>query len=233
MMKRDIVPSENIGLHLVWFDTTYYVKPLPEWLLNWDYYDEVLCADEQLFRAANGLLSTYTKLVQHPSDFRIARELGLFPDSLERWEDWSRIAASVQRGNGIADGNVSERYRYGELRLRRLNHIYRIFRRENYHSVYAQYDQFFSKNFAWLLLLVVYLSVILSAMQVVLSTAIENVPFENVSYWVSIAALVFIGVVIGLQVFLFVGLFLYHLVCTILNLERERVPWAGHTKGGS
>jgi len=146
VMKRDIVLTENVGLHLVWFDTTYYAKPLPEWLLDWHFHGRVPCGDKELLHAANGFLRTYIRLVQHPSDFHIARELGLLPDCLDSWEDWSGIVASVRELGDIPDMNVSKRYHYGELRLRRLNHIYRVFHRGNYHSVYLQYDQFFSKN---------------------------------------------------------------------------------------
>jgi len=129
MMKRDIVLTENVGLHLVWFDTTYYVKPLPEWLLNWHFYDRVLCNNKDLMLAANGFLRTYIRLVQHPSDFRIARELGLLPACLDTWEAWSGIVASVRELDDIEDIEVSKRYHYGELRLRRLNQIYRAFHR--------------------------------------------------------------------------------------------------------
>jgi hypothetical protein len=231
VMKRDIVLTENVDLHLVWFDTTYYVKPLPEWLLDWHFYARVPCDDKELWHAANGLLRTYIKLVRHPSDFRIARELGLLPDCLNTWEDWSGFVASVHELGGIPDIDVSKRYHYGELRLRRLNQIYRVFHRKNYHSVYLQYDQFFSKNFAWLVLFVAYLSVVLSAMQVVLATSIQNMRFEDVAYWVSNAALVFIAATIGLQLLLLVVLFVYHLVCTVLNLEKKEYPWIGRRRG--
>jgi len=232
MMKRDIVLTENVGLHLVWFDTTYYVKPLPEWLLNWHFYDRVLCNNKDLMLAANGFLRTYIRLVQHPSDFRIARELGLLPACLDTWEAWSGIVASVRELDDIEDIEVSKRYHYGELRLRRLNQIYRAFHRENYYSVYLQYDQFFSKNFAWLVLFVGYLSVVLSAMQVVLATSFQNMRFEDVAYWVSIAALLFIAATIGLQLLLLVVLFIYHLVRTILNLEKKECPWVGRRRSG-
>ena len=234
LMKRDIVITENIDLHLIWFDTTYYVKPLPEWLLSWNFYKQELCKEKDLFQAANGFLRTYTKLVRYPCDFRIARDMGLLPGSLEKWEDWSRMVASIRRdGLDIADQDMSKRYRYGELRLRRLNVICHVFQRQHYHSIYVQYDQFFSSNFAWLLLFVVYLSVILSAMQVILSTDKKDARFEDASYWLSLAALLFVVATIGLQVFLFVVLFLYNLACTIINLEKEGVPWAGHTRGES
>jgi len=52
-----------------------------------------------------------------------------------------------------------------------------------------------------------------------------EIHFENASYWVSVAAAVAVAT-IGLQVFLFAVLnFLFNMVCTIINLERDGVPW--------
>jgi hypothetical protein len=225
MMKREVVPCENINLHLVWHDTTIYVKPLPVWLLNYDFFKKNISSNSELKKQANGFLKTYTRLVAYPIDFRIAKDNGLLPDEVKTWEQWSAIAKSLVE-NTINEDDIHRRYKYGELRLRRLNHIYRFWRfGESYHSVYVQYDNFFTQNFGWLLLLVVYVSAILSSMQVVLATPQSGPAFSAASYWFSVVALIIIAFGVALQALLFIVLFIYHLICTIINLQRKRVEW--------
>jgi hypothetical protein len=224
MMKREVMPCENVALHLVWHDTTIYIKPLPAWLLNYEFFKKDICTNEKLLPQANGLLRTYTRLVAYPSDFKIAQDKGLLPSEVKTWEQWSALAASLI--DGISEKDVHRRYRYGELRLRRLNHVSRFWRwGEAYHSVYVQYDHFFAQNFAWLLMLVVYLSVILSSMQVVLATPQAGQAFQDASYWFGVVALIIIVMGLSMQAALFIYLFLFHLVRTILNLKKERMEW--------
>ncbi|KAA8900662.1 hypothetical protein FN846DRAFT_958498 [Sphaerosporella brunnea] len=226
MMKREVLPCENISLHLVWHDTTIYIKPIPAWLLDPEFVAKNITPDKNLWLLANGFLKTYTKLVMYPNDFKIAQEKGLLPEEVDSWKTWSAIAASLNHRILDTDDHVHKRYKYGELRLRRLNHICRFWGwGKSYHSVYVQYDSFFAKNFAWLLMVVVYVSAILSSMQVVLATPRSKPSFIDASYWFSVMALVIIGFGVTLQAVLFVVLFLYHLVCTIHNLQMKGVPW--------
>jgi hypothetical protein len=225
MMKREVVPCENINMHLVWHDTTIYVKPLPVWLLNHEFFKNKISSDDDLRKLANGFLKTYTRLVAYPIDFGIAKEKGLLPEDVKSWDQWSAIANSLVDNITEVD-DIHRRYKYGELRLRRLNHIMRFWHfGASYHSVYVQYDNFFTQNFGWLLLLVVYVSAILSAMQVVLATTQNGPAFGAVSYWFSVMAVIIIALGVALQVLLFIVLFIYHLICTIQNLQRKRVEW--------
>jgi len=125
VMKRDIVITENIDLHLIWFDTTIYIKPLPAFIIDWDFFKTNICPDEDLYKLANGFLKTYTKLIQHPSDLKIALDMGLVPNTI-KWSFWSEFSTMLQPK--IDDFQINKRYTFGELRLRRLNHVYRFLR---------------------------------------------------------------------------------------------------------
>lgn len=224
MMKREILVTENIGLHLVWFGETIYIKPLPAYLLNLDFFTDHICPDPKMVLLANGFLSTYAKMVRHPVDFHIAKELGLLPEGIE-WEAWGKFSMELQ--NTLCKDDINKRYFFGELRLARLNHIYRFVKWEwsGYHMMYRQYGEFFSKNFGWMLLLVVYMSVILSAMQVVLATLKQTDFFNSLSYDFGVTAILLVVVSVGLQAVLWAVLWVYHLVCTICNLQKTKSEW--------
>ncbi|KIJ18033.1 hypothetical protein PAXINDRAFT_97552 [Paxillus involutus ATCC 200175] len=95
MSKRDIVLTEDPGLHLLWYDSTIFIKPLPICLLHYDFFTAHICHDEGLFREACDFLRTYALLIKYGSDFRIARELGLLPECIT-WKQWSELAFSLQ-----------------------------------------------------------------------------------------------------------------------------------------
>jgi uncharacterized membrane protein len=225
MMKRDITISEKIELHLVWFDSTIFIKPLPAWILDYDFYEKHICSNEKLYLLANGWLVSYTKLIRYPSDFDIAMELKLLPSGMN-WDTWCMLSYKLQKELDEDCTKVNERYHYGELRLPRLNHIYRFLRWFSvYQNVYRQYDHFFSKNFAWLLLLVVYISTILSALQVVVSTQDTPEKLMDFSYWVGLLSVALILFFVAVQLLLFIIIFVYHFVATVKNLSKERMGW--------
>ena len=124
-------------------------------------------------------------MIQHPVDFSIAKECGLIlPDVT--WSAWNRFQADLQL-NITEPYQINKRYHYGELRLDRLNTIYRIHRgqwRRGYFLVHTRYKSFFRANFEWLILAFAYLSVVLSALQVLL--AAEQSQGQVVLKWVSI-----------------------------------------------
>ncbi|KAI5802109.1 hypothetical protein FPQ18DRAFT_300252 [Pyronema domesticum] len=225
MMKRDITISENIELHLVWFDSTIFIKPLPAWILDYDFYQKHICSNEKLYLLANGWLVSYTKLVRYPSDFDIAMELKLLPSGMT-WDSWCVLSYKLQKELNDDCTKVNKRYYYGELRLPRLNHIYRFLRGFSvYQNVYRQYDHFFSKNFAWLLLLVVYLSTILSALQVVIGIQDTSEKLMGFSYWVGLLSVALILFFVAVQLLLFIVIFVYHFAATVKNLEKEKMGW--------
>ncbi|PVH71310.1 hypothetical protein DL98DRAFT_553712 [Cadophora sp. DSE1049] len=152
LLGREIVITEDPSEHLIWHETRIFVKPLP---ILW-------------------LLLSYAWLVRHESDFRIAREKGLLPDIIN-WETWTVLIDDFLEHIDLQSlSGVSFRYHYGELRLSRLNKIHCITRFtwrdfvRGYMTTSTWYQDFFARNFAWLLAVFAVVSVALSAMQVVL-----------------------------------------------------------------
>jgi hypothetical protein len=55
--------------------------------MDWSFWDREICPmaehedseKEMLWREANGFVFTYTRLIVHESDFRIAHEMGYYP----------------------------------------------------------------------------------------------------------------------------------------------------------
>jgi hypothetical protein len=178
MIGRDILVTERADVHLVWRGNCIYLKPLPGYLMDYNIWKDILCQDRALYEDGNGFLLSYMWLVCHKSDLKIAHEKGLIPSELS-WESWvgfSRAVLSKLHHETLQD--VSPRYLYGELRLPRLNLIYRFCSKttnptiliRGYQYSYHQYSTFVQRNFAWLLTAVVYITVVLTAMQVGLAT---------------------------------------------------------------
>ena len=162
-----------------------FVKPLPPFLLNYNSYKQYISSDTTLHLSALGLLHSYQKLIQHHIDFTIAQEYGLIPPDIT-WCAWNRFRADLQLSI-TKPYQINKRYHYGELRLDRLNTIYRIYRgqwRRGYFLSHTKYRSFFRANFEWLILAFAYLSIVLSALQVLL--AADQDQGEGVLRWVSI-----------------------------------------------
>jgi hypothetical protein len=86
-----------------------------------------------------------------------------------------------------------------------------------YHYGYYQYSSFFSRNFAQLIIIFAYITVVLSAMQVVMSIdGVKDDPrLQRASYGFSVFSMVLVAAISGVVVFL-VLLFGYHLSATAL-----------------
>ena len=87
------------------------------------------------------------------------------------WAAWNRFRMSIRK-TVTHSHQINKRYHYRELRLSRLNDICRFREwkwREGYFLVYTRYQSFFRANFEWLLLVFAYISVALSALQVLLT----------------------------------------------------------------
>ncbi|KKY25659.1 hypothetical protein UCDDS831_g02002 [Diplodia seriata] len=84
---RDVTVSQNPELHCVWHDKRIFVKPIPPYLLSYDFWDAVFteewCSNTEegrdVVRSALGFMRSYGYLVSHPSDFKIAVDKGLIP----------------------------------------------------------------------------------------------------------------------------------------------------------
>lgn len=227
VLSREIVIAESPDLHLVWSKHRLFLKPVPRWILNREFWScyilggqvgrprtaDVTLQHEKLTACARGFLFSYCALIAYESDFRIAVEKGLLPAET-KWEDWQALARQILQDHCFAA--VNPRYWYGELRLSRLNKIY-TFRKgyimRGYSKVAAHtvYMDLIRDNFGVLAGLLGYVVIVLTAMQVAL--AVErlqtNQTFQDVSYGFSVfsilAPLIGAFVVMLSVTFLFVG----------------------------
>lgn len=224
MMSRAILITENPALHLVWFESTIYMKPLPRCLLDRSFWEEWICPQDdkeesiELWKEANGLIMTYTHLIVHESDFRIALELGLLPMQIT-WRQWCTLRMELRTSLSYPNSNeiVTPRYQYGELRLFRLNFVYRVFQANplGFHHRYRDYNTFFSLRFTWLIALFAYATVALTALQAILST--DSIPesMQRFGYWFGVVVLIATAAGVAVQALLFILLVLFNLKWTL------------------
>ncbi|KAJ5171762.1 hypothetical protein N7492_004355 [Penicillium capsulatum] len=172
---RRIIITEDPGLHLVWVDDRVFVKPLPRYLLSWAFWKQYVLSStspipenerKKLIPVALGFLRSYSYLIQHRSDYRLATrdEHRLLPARIS-YPAFIRFTRSLN----ISDESVCPRYHFGELRLSRLNRWAPVFLGMfTYHKVEGQYGSHFARFYGPLLFIFAVYSVLLSAMQVVL-----------------------------------------------------------------
>ena len=158
--------------------------------------------------SALGFLRTYYYLIQHESDFEIARnETRLLPSDIT----WTEFCAISKDFLDISDDDVSERYHYGELRLTRLNFYAKLITRKfQYEHVHGQYGAFFARFYGPLLFIFGILSIILSAMQVELGVeTLTNARWQSFWYacrWFVIVALASMVLLVLALISLLVGM---------------------------
>lgn len=187
MLNREIVITERMDMHLVWTTGRIHLKPIPRFLLAPQFWTDHLSPslnandtasrhvdglaqhDTRLRRCALGFLFSYAALISHESDFAIAKKNSLLPDEVT-WPDWRLLVE--QLGTEHIYRDVVPRFRYGELRLSRLNKIYYLWQTplRGYASSWNQYGSFLADNFAYIAGATVYIAVVLTAMQVGLAT---------------------------------------------------------------
>ena len=121
--KREVIVTEDPKLHLVWIHDRIFIKPLPEYLLSYQFWKEYVLGNyfatnasnrsERIKRAALGFLRTYFFLIQHESDFRMAQnDRALLIPARITWTQFCNFSAEFKN---IQDHETSERYRYGEI----------------------------------------------------------------------------------------------------------------------
>jgi len=198
---REIVAAEDIRLHLVWRRNKIYIKPMPLCLLNFDFWTTYLplpaedtTPHEGNFvsqqrpskpiydrKAALGFMRSYALLVRHHVDFILARESHLFPTDF-KWEEWSEFIAPFRH---IEDEDVANRYHYGQLRLSRLDWTVRLFRPSSaatlwfYELPFWSTGMYVERAIAPFLFSFASLSLVLSAMQVLVSIPEEGLGFHS------------------------------------------------------
>jgi hypothetical protein len=169
MMGYEIVTTEQMDLHLLKMGGKILVKPLPEWILSYEFWETWICGDEVLHRSACGFILSYIWLLVTPIDLKIAEEFGLIPSCIT-WPWWKSFVQDFLGDEpGRVDINtlaqVNKRYQFGDLRLGRINSIYRSrffwthFVR-GYLYGYNRYVVFFQRKFGWLLIVGVFFSLV-------------------------------------------------------------------------
>jgi hypothetical protein len=262
MLDRQIVVTEQMDLHLTWYEsdagTKLFIKPLPAWLLSHQFWLDNLCGhstetpatysiqssassplSKEAIRAAKirkrhasalGFLVSYSWLVGHPSDFYIAKEAHLLPEQVT-YEKWSAFMFAFFEKFDVAKTPIAPRYRYGDLRLARLNAISRYvphlwFQQpiRGFYYLHHTYSSFFSQRFRWITIrLFAYMAIVLTAMQVGLATDLANdKTFLKASKWFTIGSIILpllLGVLVAL---LFVFYFLVNAIFAKIVERRRR-----------
>ena len=209
MKKRDIVVAEQLDLHLVWSPARIFIKPVPKYLLSADFWRANICPHPELYKTAFGLLTTYVALIEREVDYNLAVNNGLLPKEVT-WLAWLVFAEEVmlasERSKAYLDPaftsqhqsferqiSVNPRFYYGELRVGRLNWIYRVARRQprGYFSGCTTYGAFVRDNVNSFIALFAYATIVLSAMQVGLATPwlVDDYAFGMASYVFAIFAI--------------------------------------------
>ncbi|KAF1927284.1 uncharacterized protein M421DRAFT_45562, partial [Didymella exigua CBS 183.55] len=222
MYGYEVLGTQQMDLHLLRFSNKLLVKPLPEYLLDASFWKERLCVDKELHESATGWLLSYVWLIVSPLDLKLAHDNLLIPAAVT-WQWWRAFVTSfVDRVDINTLYQVNKRYHFGDLRLSRINTIYRTrffathFVR-GYLYGYNRYVVFFERNFSWILILFVFLSLVLSAMQV--GTALDELngstAFMNGTYGVVVLSMVSVAAVLGVVGLFFVGVFMFNMVTAI------------------
>jgi hypothetical protein len=199
---RNIVPSEDPRLHLVWQHDKIYIKPLPICLLNHEFWTTYLhlpqkkkdddCPSPNSNSAttnsnhfnrsvAVGFLRSYAFLIKYQLDFILAKESHLIPNDVD-WTKWSRFINSFRI---LEDHHVAKRYHYGQLRLSRLNWVVRLFRPRNANTVWFyeiphwSISDYVTRATLPMLFIFASVSLVLSSMQVALSVPADGLWFQH------------------------------------------------------
>ncbi|KAG5764692.1 hypothetical protein H9Q72_007244 [Fusarium xylarioides] len=197
---RKIVCAEQADLHLLWDDYRLFVKPCPDYLLSFDFWERYLCSgDDSLWAIAAGMVQSYTWLIQDKSDWKIAQTEGILSECIT-WERWTAFVCSFTDHLEASDLDVNPRFKYGNLRLPRIQWIWR-FRSQTggvhasvngYLNPYSSYRHFFKQMVAPITVATVYFALILAAMQVGLATTMlqDSDAFQSASMCFTVLAIV-------------------------------------------
>ena len=230
---REVVLTESADLHLLWKSDRIYIKPLPDFLLSFSAWQEVINQRRELHERALGFLLSYVWLICHRSDLKLAHEHGLLPTSIN-WATWATFSHSVAEYLDFENlQGINVRYRHGELRLARVNWIYCCSSRtrslttllRGYLPGYYRYDSFVGSHLAWLVSAIAYAVLVLTAMQVGLATDIlqHSSTFQRASYGFTVFSI--LGPIIAVLIVL-----LLTLVIVLFNARYtldHRRDWAG------
>ncbi|KAI0412355.1 hypothetical protein F5X98DRAFT_17701 [Xylaria grammica] len=239
VLGRQTVIVEQMDLHLVWTSGRIFLKPIPRYLLEPDFWTTYLscqhqppcaeatkspCVHRKLWRCALGFLFSYVALICYESDFRLAQDRQLLPENI-RWSDWRELVEQLDTEHIY--GKIDARYIYGELRLSRLNKVQLLHSSSNsfrgYMLSWNRYGDFFNENFTWLASATVYVAIVLTAMQVGLATDAlhANGAFQSASYGFTVFSIIGPLAAAGLIVFVFICVFISNWVATVVYRRKR------------
>lgn len=240
-LGRNIICTEELDLHLLWVDSCIFIKPCPDFLLCYDFWQRYICHDTAIWGIAVGVLLSYTNMVQRNSDLAIAHKEGLLREDVT-WQQWVGMTSAIRQTVDVMGlGAINPRFQYRELRLARINWIYRFCSKtrtlttlvRGYKTEYNDYRSFLQRNIAPITIATVYVVLVLSALQVGLATERLNRSerFQRIAYNLAIlailgplGALVFlVNVILG---FAFVQNLLYTLKLRRAKEEASKYEWS-------
>ena len=186
--------------------------------------DMDICLEHQLYQCALGFLLSYVALIQYESDFRIAQSAFLLPESVT-WVAWKELVRQLLHKKN--HGNISnKRFLFGELRLDRLNMIYRFLfgYSRGYRFEYQTYGSFLQDNLAPIISFIAFLAIVLTAMQVGLAIDRlgKNEIFQRASYGFTVFSLLSPTVFITLILIRLPVFFIGNLFAT-LSFKKKRL----------
>ena len=229
ILGRHIIITEQMDLHLLWHNGVIFLKPLPDWILDDDFVRKHIAVDKKTLESANGFLLSYTRLINYKSDFQIAKDEHLLPESIQ-WADWQKLGTiftDLIEDLSTGKKQCCPRFRFGELRLSRINMIYRFhfaYRFRNlprgYHYTNESYQSFLRHNFTWLAAVFVYMTVVLTAMQVGLGTSYlrDDGAFNRVSYGFTVFSMLLPLLALLIACLVSLALTVYHVHATKQHL---------------
>ncbi|KAK0730236.1 hypothetical protein B0H67DRAFT_548229 [Lasiosphaeris hirsuta] len=206
---REVIVDENPGLHLVWYYERIFIKPIPAYFYSqafWEYLQE---ADDEVFQASIGFMRSYYYLIQYQIDFDKGCEIGLIPKKTNgQHPTYEEFSDFILPFTGVDDFHVNRRFRYGELRLSRINRTALLFRQKlAYFHIYPQWGSFLAHILAPVITVFAVFSVVLNSMQVGLQ-ALDMGPatvdhagwpaFISISLYFPIACIILIALVLAL-----------------------------------
>lgn len=224
VLQREIILTERSDLHLIWFNRIIYIQPLPDCMLDHAFFKQVFCADAYLYGLVFGFLYSYLCLIQNKSDLDLAKSLSLVSTKVKwpRWHSLRRAVLQNIESNQTPMGLMNKRFQYGELRLARLNYIWRYtFRNTTYFTTHREYVTYFQEFFAAGITLFAFITVALTAMQVVVGMQGISDALLATSYRFSIAILVLVAAFSGLLGLLFAVLVVVNVSLAIINAMRQ------------
>jgi hypothetical protein len=173
-----------------------------------------------MYRMTTRSLLSYAPLIQHPSDFDIAQSAGLI-NKCVTWQRWQNFRNELL--HHLASREVHDRYEYGELRLGRLNQIYRMKGLAlAYFNVHRDYSSYYGENYTTLVALFALVSVALSGMQVI--TNMDGAPTRTTtgSYRFAIGTLASLAWSCALLISLYLGLCLWNWCMILVRRDKRK-----------